>query len=226
MSQLDWREDETLTAQLRVMSRRQRNQAAYLALRRLQAPLLRIAMPTGWGVDPAAVDSLVRSGEVQMGGENSEALQLAIAELRDAPLFESEIEPEFAESFQLEAINGWLAFGEALGEMSEVQADSLIALARELADYLDKNMDNSLTMTEGEGDRERYLAGVPECFLSYGLGYFGTRNLETERICHEVVLAAPENEVTASSEAGGQLLHVCDEYSNQLASTLIQFSKY
>ena len=211
MSQLDWREDETLTAQLRVMSRRQRNQAAYLALRRLQAPLLRIAMSADWGVAPAVVDSLIRSGEAQLDGENDGALRLAIAELCAAPLFESEIEPEFAESFQLEAINGWLAFGDALGEMSEVQAGGLIGLARELAEYLDKSMENSLT--------------VAEHLISNGLGYFGTRNLEVESICHGGILAAPGNEVAASSEAGRRLLDVCDEYSNQLASVLIKFPK-
>jgi hypothetical protein len=223
LSKLGWRDDETLSTKIRAMSREQRNQAAYLALRRLQAPLLRIAMPEEWGVDPAAVDSLIRSGATQMDGEINGELQQAIIELRSAPLFESEIEPEFAESFQLEAINGWLILGEALGELSEVQTDRVISLARELADYLDKYMKGSLTVVEGEGNRERYLASADERFLSYGLGYFGTRNLEVESACHEVILTVPENEHLLPSAAGRQLLDLCDEYSDQLTSALTAF---
>ena len=220
---MDWCDDETLSAQIRIMSRRQRNQAAYLALRRLQVPLLRIAMPDEWGVDPVAVDSLIQAGGAQIDGEINRELQQAITELRAAPLFESEIEPDFVESFQLETINGWLMLSEALGVLSEVQTGRIISLARELGDYLDKCMENSLDVVEGEEDRERYLANADERLISHGLGYFGTRNLEVESICHEVVLAAPRNDVTASSEVGRKLLSVCDEYSNQLASALIAF---
>ncbi|MFF8027265.1 hypothetical protein ACFZDJ_40435 [Streptomyces sp. NPDC007896] len=43
------------------------------------------------------------------------------------------MDPEFAELFQLETIGGRLLLGEALGEMSEVQTDRVISLARELA---------------------------------------------------------------------------------------------
>ena len=223
-SQLDWRDDENLSAQIRFMSRRQRNQVAYFSLRRLQAPLLRIAMPEEWGVDPVAVDSLVQIGEAQMDGEINGELQQAITELCAAPLFQSEIDPQFAESFQLEVINGWLMLGEVLGVMSEVQTGRIVCLARELGEYLDKCVENSLAAVEGEGDHARYLASADECFLSYGLGYFGTRNLEVESICHEVILTAPRDAVTASSDTGRHLLGVCDEYSNQLTSALMAFS--
>ncbi|MFJ1606906.1 hypothetical protein ACIOHS_26580 [Streptomyces sp. NPDC088253] len=223
VSQLDWRDDETLSAQIHAMARRQRHQAAYLALRRVQAPLLGIAMPEDWGVDPAAVDSLLRSGEARLDGEINGELQQAITELCDAPLFESEIEPEFGESFQLEAINGWLMLGEALGEMSEIQTSRVIYLARELADYLDKYMENSLVVVEGEESRERYLAGADERFRSYGLGYFGTRNLDIESTCREAILTVPENEDLLTSVAGRQLPGLCDEYSNQLLSALRAF---
>lgn len=180
-------------------------------------------MPDEWGVDPVAVDSLIQAGGAQIDGEINRELQQAITELRAAPLFESEIEPDFVESFQLETINGWLMLSEALGVLSEVQTGRIISLARELGDYLDKCMENSLDVVEGEEDRERYLANADERLISHGLGYFGTRNLEVESICHEVVLAAPRNDVTASSEVGRKLLSVCDEYSNQLASALIAF---
>ncbi|WOX10205.1 hypothetical protein [Streptomyces sp. N50] len=174
-------------------------------------------------MDPAAVDSLIRTGQAQMDGEINGGLQQAIIELRSAPLFESDIEPEFTESFQLEAINGWLMLGEALGELSEIQTDRVIYLARELADYLDKYMDSSLTVVEGEGDRERYLSSADQHFLSYGLGYFGTRNLEVESACHETILTAPENDDLLSSVMGRQLLDLCDEYSDRLALALTAF---
>ncbi|SEE28177.1 hypothetical protein SAMN05216489_06073 [Streptomyces sp. 3213] len=223
VSQLDWRKDNGLSAQLTVMSRRQRNQAAYLALHRLQAPLLGIAVPGEWGVDAAAVDSLIQTGQAQMDGETNRGLQQAIIELRSAPLFESEIEPEFVESFQLEVINGWLMLAEALGELSEAQTGRVIHLARELADYLDKYMKSSLTLVEGEGDRERYLGSVGGHLRSYDLGYFGTRNLEIEGACHEAILAALGDDELITSRVGRQLLDRCDEYSNQLASALMAF---
>ena len=222
-NQFDWRDDETLSAQIRAMGRGQRHQAAYLALRRLQAPLLRIEMPEDWGVGPEAVDALLRSGETRLDGDINDDLQQAIAELSTAPLFESEIEPEFAESFQLEAISGWLMLGESLGEMTEGQTERVIYLARELADYLDRYMESSLTVVEGKEIREHYLASIDDRLQSYGLGYFGSRNLEVENTCHKVILAAPEGESVLSSIEGHQLLNACDEYSSQLLSALQAF---
>ncbi|UXY20237.1 hypothetical protein N8I84_17080 [Streptomyces cynarae] len=221
--QSDWRDDETLSARIRAMRRGQRHQAAYLALRRLQAPLILLEMPQGWGVDPAAVDALLRSGETHLDGDVNEDLQQAIAELSAAPLFESEIEPEFAESFQLEAISGWLMLAEALGEMTEVQTETVIYLARELADYLDRYMESSLTVVEGEAIHERYLAGIDDRLRSYGLDYFGSRNLEVEGVCHKAILAAPEGEDVLSSAEGHELLNACDEYSRQILSALQAF---
>ncbi len=180
-------------------------------------------MPGEWGVDPAAVDSLIQNGQAQMDGETNRGLQQAVIELCSAPLFESEIEPEFAESFQLEAINGWLMLAEALGELSEAQTGRIIHLARELADYLDKYMKSSLTLVKGEGDRERYLDSVGGYLRSYDLGYFGTRNLEIEGACHEAILAALGHDELITSRVGHQLLDRCDEYSNQLASALMAF---
>jgi hypothetical protein len=218
VNQPDWRDDETLSAQIRAMTRQQRHQAAYLALRRLQAPLLDIAMPEEWGVDTAALTSVLRKGATRLDGEVHEDLEHAIAELCSAPLFESEIEPEFAESFQLEAINGWLMLGESLGEMSEVQR--AISLAREMAVYLDSFMDGSLTVVEGDELRERYLARVADNLRVYGMGYFGTRNLEIEGACHAAIIAVSASEDLLGSAVGHQLEATCDEYSSQISSAL------
>ncbi|MEU1653565.1 hypothetical protein ACH46N_21375 [Streptomyces pristinaespiralis] len=225
VNQPDWRDDETLSAQIRAMTRQQRHQAAYLALRRLQAPLLDIAMPVEWGVDSAALTSVLREGATRLDGEVNEDLGHAIAELCSAPLFESEIEPEFAESFQLEVINGWLMLGESLGEMSEVQTDRAISLAREMAVYLDSYMDGSLTVVEGDELRERYLARVADNLRVYGLGYFGTRNLEIEGACHAAIIAVSASEDLLGSAVGHQLEATCDEYSSQISSALRAFTQ-
>ncbi|MFJ8200165.1 hypothetical protein [Streptomyces sp. NPDC096152] len=217
---MDWREDDTLSAQIRGMSRRQRHQAAYLALRRLQAPLVSIEMPADWGIDPAAVTTLLRKGAARLDGEADEGLAEAIVDISSAPLFESEVEPELTELFQLEAINGWLLLGNALGEMSEEQTHEVVGLAREMATYLDSCMDDSLTVVDGEECRERYLAGADERLRAYGLGYFGTRNLEIERACHEAILAAPGDSHLLESPAGSRLEAACDEYSSQLLPAL------
>lgn len=218
-SPVDWRYDEKLAAQIQRMDRAQRHQAVFLALRRLQAPLLDIEMPGDWGVDPAAVESLLRCAAVRLDGEPDEALQQAIAELSRAPLFESEVNPELGESFQLEAIGGWLLLSEALGEMSDDQTDGIIILAREQAHHLDGCIDETLTAVQGEELRERYLATVDDRLRAYGLGYFGTRNLEVEDRCHEVILVSDGRDVFPSA-AWRDLLNLCDAYSSQMVSAL------
>ncbi|MEU1566853.1 hypothetical protein ABZ504_41850 [Streptomyces mirabilis] len=115
---VDWRDDEVLSARISVMNRPRRHQAAFLALRRLQAPLLGIEMPADWGIDSAVVDALLRSGGARLDGEADEVFQQVVAELCAAPLFESEVDPESAELFQLETIGGWLLLGEAPMVMS------------------------------------------------------------------------------------------------------------
>jgi hypothetical protein len=220
----DWQDDESLSAWIRAMGRRQRHQVAYLALRRLRAPLLGLPMPADWGVEPAALAALLRTGAARLDGRIDVEFAQAIAEFSAAPLFESEIEPEFAESFQLEALSGWLLLGDALGEMGEADTARIIGLARAMAVYLDDFMDGSLTEVGGGELRERYLADAGDRLRAYGLGYFGTRNLEVEGDCHEVILAAPADEDLLGSTAGLRLAAACDEYSGQLLSALRVFA--
>lgn len=223
-SPVDWRYDEVLTAQIQRMDRAQRHQAAFLALRRLQAPLLDIEMPRDWGVDPAIVDSLLRCGAARLDGEPDDTFHQAIARLSHAPLFESEVDPNIAESFQLEAIGGWMLMGEALGEMSQVQTERIIILAREQADYLDQCIAGTLMVATGEeGLHERYLANVGNGLRAYNLGYFATRNLDIEGRCHETILGASGGGDLLSLEAGRELLHRCDKYSSEMVSALRAF---
>lgn len=220
---MDWRFDDGLTDEIRRMDRAQRHQAAFFALRRLQAPLSNMRMPEEWGIDPAAVENLLQLAAVRLDGDPDYAFQQALGRLRQAPLFESEVDPELGESFQLEAISGWLLVGEALGEMSEEQTDTVVVRARELADHLDGYMDGTLTVVAGEEDRDRYLANVADPLRSYGLGYFATRNLEVERRCHEAILGAAGGVCMPASALGHELLVLCDDYSCELVSALGTF---
>ena len=191
-------DDAPLTVQIAAMDRAQRHQAAYLGLRRLQAPLLGIPMPPEWGVDPAAVLGVLDAGAARLDGEADDRLRQAVAALSRAPLFESEVDPEIAESFQLEAIGGWLQLEEALGELSETQTDEIIGLARRQADYLDGCIDGTLMVVAGEEERQSYLAAVEDPRLrAQGLGYFA-------------VLAGSPREP----------LQLCDEYSHEMLTAL------
>ena len=79
------------------MDRAQRHQAAYLALRRLRAPLLGIPMPPEWGVHPA-VAGMLDAGAARLDGEADDRLRQTVVALSGTPLFESEADPEIAQS--------------------------------------------------------------------------------------------------------------------------------
>lgn len=218
-SPVDWRFDEALTAQIERMDRAQRHQAMFFALRRLQAPVSDIPMPEEWGVEPAAVEALVRHGATRLDGEPDPAFQEAFERVSRAPLFESEIDPDLVETFQLEAISGWMLVSEALGEMSEEQTDTVVVRTRELADHLDQYLDDTLHEVAGEEGREQYLAQAAAPLRAYGLGYFATRNLEVEGRCHEAILAAADSDPMASGR-GRELVALCDDYSRELVAAL------
>ncbi|MFJ8110263.1 hypothetical protein [Streptomyces sp. NPDC096132] len=222
---MDWRFDDALTAQIQRMDRAGRHQAMFFALRRLQAPLSDIVMPQEWGIDPAAVEDLLRHGAAQLDGEPHQAFQQALDRLSQAPLFESQVEPEIAETFQLEAISGWMLVSEALGEMTGEQTDAIVVRVRELAHYLDECVDNTLMVVAGEEERERYLANVADPLRAYGLGYFATRNLEVEGRCHETILAAADGVDLPASAAGRELLALCDDYGRELVAALGAFPR-
>lgn len=156
---------------------------------------------------------------MRLDGEPHDGLTQAVAHLSCAPLFESDVEPEFTESFQLEAINGWLMLEEALGEMSEERTERLVSLAREMAVYLDDYMDAVLTPVDGEEDRKRYLADVGQDLRVCRLGYFGTRNIEVERRCHEAILAGAAGDAL-EAPLGHSVQAACDAYSDELLASL------
>ena len=217
---MDWRFDDALTAEIRRMDRAQRHKAVFFALRRLQAPLTDFAMPAEWGVEPAAVESLLRQGAARLDGESDDSFQQALGRLSQASLFELEVDPEPVETFQLEAISGWMMLGEALGEMSEDQTDAIIIRTRELAYYLDACLNETVAVTPGEENRERYLTNVAARLRGYGLGHFATRNLEVEGQCHEAILAPMDGADLLASATDRNLLTLCDVYSRETVSVL------
>ena len=216
----DWRFDGKLSDQINSMSRGQRHMAAYHALRRLQAPLLEIEMPSVWGVDRESVVSLAREGSLRLDGTANERLERLVAEVCSAPGFEFGVDPELAETFQLEAIAAWQVLSESLGEMRADRTDAIIVRVREMAFYLDSWMENSFADIDGEEAREAYLSAIDDDLRDYGLGYFGTRNIEVEHACHAEILAMPSEELFGSP-VFRQLEMACDEYSDQLLTALL-----
>ncbi|QIY96384.1 hypothetical protein HEP87_23155 [Streptomyces sp. S1D4-11] len=78
---------------------------------------------------------------------------------------------------------------------------------------------------EGEDLRERYLAGIGERLHAYGVGYFASRNLEVEGLCHKAILAGSDGGELFTSAAGRELLINCDDCSNEMLSALRPFVK-
>ncbi|MBY8876857.1 hypothetical protein [Actinacidiphila acidipaludis] len=220
----EWRDDEALWARIRAMTPGQRRRSAYFALRRVQGPLVDIAVPDEWGIDSGALASLLRAGAGLPVARAGAELRAARAALMAAPLFTAEVEPELVESFQLEALNGWLMFVDALGEMSEADTERIVRLARELAVYLDDVLEGSLTVVPGEEARARWVADADEEPRAYGLGYFGTRNLEVEAACHEALGDLPADADPLGSAADLSLEAACDAYGTELSAVLATFT--
>lgn len=87
-------------------------QAAVLALWRWRAPVLAFELDAEWGINPAVLESLF---QLAASGEQSDrAYRRAITDLRTAPLFTSEVDPDTIQLFQLETISSLLTFGELL----------------------------------------------------------------------------------------------------------------
>ncbi|WP_141726644.1 hypothetical protein [Actinacidiphila rubida] len=184
-----------------------------------------IAMPEEWGVDPAVLARLLGAGAGRLDGGADGELATAIADLRSTPLFASEVEPEVAESFQLDALSAWLTFADVLGAMGEEDTERIVRLARELAVYLDDVMEASLIVVPGDGARARYLAEVGDGPRAYGLGYFGTRNLEVEAACHEAIASAGPEAEALDPAAVRRCMAVCDGFSSELTSALRAFAE-
>ncbi|MET9652144.1 hypothetical protein ABZZ44_17995 [Streptomyces sp. NPDC006460] len=219
--QMDWARDEILRRQVREMGRPQRYEAAAVALRRLQAPLLNIPMPAEWGIPFSAVQSIAQYGQVELGVIGDEELHDAVSKVAEAPLFESELSPNVYEEIQLDTLAGWMALEGVLGEMDESTVFEIIRTVRALVKYVDDWMAYSDLEFEGESARRAYLAALPDTLRVFGLGYFGSRNIDLERQCHEAILKSSDGDGSAFTlKDGRDLLEKCDEYGNEVLAVL------
>jgi hypothetical protein len=114
-----------------------RRQAAALALWRWRAPVLAFEMDADWGVDPHVLESLFRLAAEPSGEQSNYAYGQAFAELSTAPIFESEVDPDTVQLFQLEIVGGLWAFGELLDTPGLDEAQQIVELSSGLAGYLD-----------------------------------------------------------------------------------------
>lgn len=217
---MDWARDELLLQQVKEMGRLQRYEAATAALRRLQAPLLQIPMPTEWGIPFSAVESIVRYGHFELSALGDKGLHTAVSEVTEAPLFESEFSPNVYEEIQLDTLAGWMALEGNLSEMGESTAFEIIRSVRASSNYVDEWMDHSNLEFDGGVARRAYLADMPESVRGFDLGYFGSRNIDLERQCHEVIQKSPESRSMFTLQEGRDLLEKCDEYGNEVLAIL------
>ncbi|MET8453765.1 hypothetical protein [Streptomyces sp. NPDC005209] len=220
--EMNWERDDSRTARIASMHWRQQYQTAVMAICRLRKPLLEVDMPADWAVPPDLIGSMFET----MLAEPTEALDHEVRgqadEVLQAPLFEFELEPEFVEEVQLEALNGLLMLGEGLRELGAKRADYIVYRVRAMTTYVDEVIADSLRLDPDEGTHRRYLSQLGNDVRAYGLGYFGSRNIELEFACHGAIVQSSDVDFF-SSAAGRELLIRSNEYSAEVATALRRF---
>lgn len=205
-----------------------RRRASALALWRLRAPLFGCDMDAAWGVDLAVVESLFDLAAAAPGGRSEARYGEAVAALRRAPLFDSEVDPEVRELVQLEALSRLLVFGEELadpepGPSTASDADRfghVMDGPREMAGYLDDLVEDSFRPHPAEEARRRYLTSLPEPVRGRGLGYLASRGLVVELACEEGLRELPPGAALPDTATGRELIGLCEAFGAELVETL------
>lgn len=221
---MDWESDDSLLARIGSMDRHQRYRTAVMALRRLRAPLVEIPMPTEWGVRQDLVSSLFVTLTAEPTDALAEAVHTAVGELRAAPLFESEWDPELTEEIQLDTIDGLLTLGATLMDPDPPSTEQIVSKARSLSHYLDECIADSLMPEPDKDAQQLYLSRLGDEVRAYDLGYFGSRNLELEFACHAAIIHHDSHQDFFSSAAGQELLTRGNDYSAELVTSLRRLS--
>jgi hypothetical protein len=216
---MDWQRDESLDSWISAADRLQRHDAAVFALRRLRAPLLDIEMPEEWGIQRQLVESLFDI----LGSGPSDSVQNIISDIRTAPLFESEVDPEVGEEIQLEAIAGLLDLGDAHHDLDVKTAERIIAIPRAMAHGLDRLFADSMTSDPLEDGHRQYVSALDASVAAYGLDYYGSRNIEVEFACRDAIDRWQDGEALFTAPSRRELLELCDEFSAELVSGIRQF---
>lgn len=198
---------------------RQRQDAA-LALWRWRAPVFAFEMDAEWGVDLSVLDSLFRLAAATADEQSHHAYRQAIAELRTAPLFTSEVDPDTVQLIQLETIGNLLAFGDLLDESGSDAGERVVESLSGLADYLDRLVEGSFYSHPSEEAHRQYLAHLADRASG---GYFASRNFAVESACHGALRAFPESAGLLDSSSGGELLALCEDFGEELVATMRWF---
>ncbi len=193
-------------------------QAAALALWRWRAPVLAFEMDADWGVDPRVLESLFRLTAERPGKQSNHAYGQAFAELCTAPIFESEVDPDSVQFFQLEIVGGLWAFGELLNTSGLDEAQRVVELSSGLASYLDALVESSFYSHPSEEAHHRYLSGLAN--RTSGGGYFASRNSAVESACHGALRTFTDSDGLFDSSAGRELLALCEDFGEELVATL------
>ncbi|MFJ4004077.1 hypothetical protein ACIPWL_11530 [Streptomyces sp. NPDC090023] len=195
-----------------------RRQAAALALWRWRAPVLAFDMDADWGVDRQVLESLFRLAAEPAGEQSNHAYGQAFAELSTAPLFESEVDPDTVQLFQLEIFGGLWAFGELLDKPGVNEAGRVVELSSDLAAYLDNLVEGSFYPHPSEEAHRQYLANLAD--RTSGDGYFAARDFAVASACHGALRSLPESDGLLDSAVGGELIALCEDFGEELAATL------
>ncbi|NUS17125.1 MAG: hypothetical protein HOY69_37990 [Streptomyces sp.] len=221
---MDWEQDASRTERIAALDARQRFLTAALALRRLRAAVLDVGLPADWGVPAELVGGLFATLAAEPTQELAEAVHGQVAELLETPVFGPfEMEPEFVEQVQLEALSGLVMMDEGLPELDVEQADYIVYRVRAMADYTDGMISDSLRMDPDEEPHQRYLDRLGAEVRAYGLGYFGSRNLEREFACHAAIVDPGSAGSFFTSAVGREQARLCDEFGAELVPVLRRF---
>ncbi|WP_436521514.1 hypothetical protein [Actinoplanes sp. HUAS TT8] len=216
---MDWNDDDSLTSRIDGIDRWQRFAVAFLAIRRLHAPLLEFDFPEDWGFDRSWFEALVRPPRDFGSAEWADEFNGLVEEESAAPLWEDEIEPTVVEEIQLDAVMAIDLLHEAWEGLEAEQIRAIVEIPRKVGNYMDEIIELSAEADPAEGDRQSYLGMAGEDLVGYGLGYFGRRNLEIEYRCHDAVGMTSARELFAAPE-GQELLALCDDFSREVVAAL------
>jgi hypothetical protein len=135
-----------------------------------------------------------------------------------APIFESEVDPDTVQLFQLEVFGGLWAFGELPDKPGLDEVKRVVELSSGLASYLDSLVEGSFYPHPSEEAHHQYLANLAD--RTNGEGYFASRNFAVESACHGALRTCPETEGLLDSSERRGLLALCDDFGEELVTTL------
>ncbi|MEE1782393.1 hypothetical protein PUR71_05545 [Streptomyces sp. SP17BM10] len=223
MDVFDDLDDAALADQCAAMTPVQRRHAATLALWRLHAPLLMLAIDPDWGLHRTVLERVFRAMVPAPGEEEPyHAYPEAVAEMLSAPFFADpqEGEPDggvaTVQVHLLVELMEWKPWEELDAEKTE----RIIHLPREVSSWLDSGTQSMLWDHPARRAHEAFLAAWPDQGRGPELGYHSVRNLTVEGACHEIVLALPPSADLWDTAAGREALALCEAFSVELVSTL------